>query len=381
MINKKINNIYKPTILIVPLDWGLGHATRCVPIIKELLNNNCNVIVGAEAATASLLKKEFPELLIIQLNGYHISYSKKSYFLPFQILIQIPRILIYIYKEHVWLKKVVKKYSINAIISDNRFGLFHSNIPSVYITHQLLVKTGHSYSEKIIQKINSWFIQKYKYCWVPDFKGSINIAGELSHPISFPKNVQYIGGLSRFEKNDNNVIKYEILVILSGPEPQRTIFEKMLLLQLTKFKGQVLFVRGLPKNDFITSASFQKNNIHAHVQIVNHLTANDLNNAMLQSKLVISRSGYTTVMDLIKLQQKAILVPTPGQTEQLYLADNLYNQQLFYTTPQEGFNLMDAIEKATNFPYKFPVFNMNEYKIIVSQFVEYLKIEQQKKTT
>ena len=377
MINKKINNIYKTTILIAPLDWGLGHATRCVPIIKELLKNNCNVIIGAEAATASLLKKEFPELLIIQINGYRIKYSKKIYFLPFKIFIQIPRILKHIYKEHLWVKKVVKKHSINAIISDNRFGLFHSNMPSIFITHQLLVKTGHSFSEKIIQNINHWFIQKYKFCWIPDFKGSTNIAGELSHPKSYPKNVQYIGGLSRFEKQENVKKKYELLIILSGPEPQRTIFENILLSQLKHTKGPILLVRGLPEND--TSSSFQQNNIHAHVQIVNHLTANDLNDAMLQSKLVISRSGYTTVMDLIKLQQKAILVPTPGQTEQLYLADNLYNQQLFYTTPQEGFNLMNAIEQATNFSYKFPDFNMNEYKIIVSQFVESLKTEQQQK--
>jgi len=172
----------KSRILIAPLDWGLGHATRCIPIINELLANNCEVLVAAENGTKSLLQKEFPQLVFLPLAGYRIKYSYQRSLFPLKILLQSPGLIYSICKEHHWLKKTVKTYNIDAVISDNRFGLFHSSIPSVYITHQLLIKTGNNFGEKIAQKIHYWFIKKYSICWVPDFEGDNNIAGELSHP-------------------------------------------------------------------------------------------------------------------------------------------------------------------------------------------------------
>lgn len=370
MINKIINKPpKKKTVLIVPLDWGLGHATRCIPLVNQFLTNGCEVIIAGEGAVLSLLKHEFQQLMFLHLRGYRVSYSVNKDTLPLKMLWQLPGILLTIYREHKWLKKVVKKYEIDAIISDNRFGLFYFTVPSIYITHQLMIKTGSSFSERIAGKIHHWFISKFSQCWVPDFEGSQNIAGALSHPASLPANTQYIGGLSRFMAGPVVDKKYDLLVLLSGPEPQRTIFESMLLTQLQHFDGSVLFVRGLPGSNDMQKPATTNNTL---MNMTPHLTAKDLNQAILQSSQIICRSGYTTIMDLLKLKRRAILVPTPGQTEQEYLAVHLMQQHFFYTVTQEEFSLSDALRKANDFSYIFPLFDMEQYKQKVRQFVQSL---------
>jgi len=358
--------------LVIPLDWGLGHATRCVPVIRALLANGCEVLIAAEGATESLLKHEFQQLRFIPLTGYRISYSKKKYWLPFKIIAQVPWILMRIYQEHQWVKKNVKIHSITAIIADNRFGLYHSTLPSVYITHQLLIKTGNPFTEKVAQKIHYWFIKKYNVCWVPDFVGPNNIAGELSHPVNRPKNITYIGGLSRFENRGAFEKKFDLLMLVSGPEPQRTIFESLLLIQLENFKGKSLLVRGLPGIAAVDENDFETRNNQPNLTIKNHLAAEELNEVIQQSDLVVCRSGYTTIMDLIKLNKKAILVSTPGQTEQEYLAAHLMQQQIFYAVSQEHFNLGESLAAASGFTFVIPSFDMDQYQKNIQQFVQSL---------
>ncbi len=363
---KDFNNSYKqPTVLVAPLGWGLGHATRCVPIIKELLLLNCKVLIAGDSAVTALLKKEFPEVVFLPLIDYNIRYSKNSFWLPLKMLLQVPHIIKSIYIENKWLKNAVKKYTIDAVISDNRFGLYHTSIPAVYITHQLLIKTGNSLSEKLPQKIHYHFIKKYTNCWVPDFLGEHNLAGQLSHPLYKPANIEYIGGLSRFEKQTGIEKKYDLLIIISGPEPQRTVFEKLLIEQLQNFNGTVLFVRGLPVNNTPVAAF---NNI----TFVDHLSSAELSIAIQQSNIVISRAGYTTVMDMLKLQQKAILIPTPGQTEQIYLADYLQKKKIFFCLRQDEFILDKALLQAESFPFNKENFDMDLYKGAAKKLVDEL---------
>lgn len=343
------------------MDWGIGHATRIIPIIHHLINNGNEVIIAGDGLIKSLLQQEFPMLQFISLAGYKVKYARQKIWLPLKILVQLPRLLLSVIQEQQWLKKVVKDYAIKAVISDNRFGLYHATIPCIYITHQLTIKAGNGFLEKIAQKIHYYFIKKYTACWVPDFEGIKNIAGDLSHPVTAPANIKYIGCLSRFEKSVSE-IKYDLLIVLSGPEPQRTILEKKILLQLHQYNGKVLFVRGLPGATEIL--------VHPNqASIKNHLNATALNKAIEQSKMVISRSGYTSVMDLIKLQKKALLIPTPGQTEQEYLAQHLMEKRLFFSVTQHKFNLIDALESASVFPYSFDELDMQQYKTIVDQFI------------
>ena len=318
------------------------------------------------------MEHEFQQLTFIPLRGYRIRYSKNGAWLPLKMIVQIPGIVLSIYREQKWIKKVAKKYAINAIIADNRFGLYHPGISSVYITHQLLIKAGSNFTEKIIQKIHFWFIKKYTLCWVPDFEGNNNAAGELSHPSNYPSNVEYIGCLTRFEKKENLPKMYDLLILISGPEPQRTIFEKLILHQLQFYTGRAILVRGLPgTKEKLEHRSFIPGGNSSFV-IKNHLSAPELNEVILQSQIVISRSGYTTIMDLLKLQQTAILVPTPGQTEQEYLAGHLMKQHFFYAAGQAGFDLEDTLKNTNAFAFKKPSFNMEQYKKVVLEFVQSL---------
>ncbi len=358
----------KKTILVAPLDWGLGHAARCIPLIRALLLENVEVLIAASGATKFLLQQEFPSLRYIPLEGYNIYYGRSAMGLFTKMMLQVPKILFRIYQEHQWLKKAIAEYSINAIISDNRFGLYHPSLPCVYITHQLTIKTGHHFSEKILQRFHYWFIKKYSECWIPDNSGAINAGGQLSHPAAMPPNAFYIGCISRLEKKKHVQKIYDLLIILSGPEPQRTIFEEMLMEQLKKYSGSVMFIRGLPGSEKIDS-KFQS---PKNVLYKNHCTAPEINMAMAQSTMLVCRSGYTTVMDLIKLGQKAILIPTPGQTEQEYLAAYLHQQKIFYSMPQQNFSLKLALEQTNNFSFFIPQINMELHKEKVKQFVQSL---------
>jgi uncharacterized protein (TIGR00661 family) len=360
---------YQKTILIAPLDWGLGHATRCIPIIEKLQSLNCKVIIAAEKATLKILAEAFPSIQTIPLFGYRIHYSRTKQFFFLNLLLQLPKIVLRIYIEHQWLKKVVKKYKIDAIISDNRFGLFHHLVPCVYITHQLSIQTGNSFMDKLVQKIHFNRIKKFTHCWIPDFEDrENNIAGALSHADNIPSTVTYIGCLSRFKSSSIIANKhFGIVTVISGPEPQRTIFENILLAQLLQFKGKSMLVRGLPEEgDKIPILQ------NSNLEIKNHLSMQDLNAVMLQADWVIARSGYTTVMDLVKIDQKAILIPTPGQTEQEYLANYLYQKQFFFTASQDDFNLANAIQAAKLFPSRPLKVEMDLYKQVITEFVESL---------
>ena len=368
MKGKNFNNpVNKIRVLVAPLDWGLGHATRCIPIISTLLQQNCEVIVGAEGAGKILLQKEFPDLTFVELRGYHMQYSKNKFWLPVKLLVQFPKLMYSIYAERQWLKKIIVHYKIDAVISDNRLGLSNKEIPCFYITHQLLIKTGNAFTEKIAQKIHYHFINKYNACWVPDAEGNKNLAGELSHPKVLPNvALKYLGPLSRFKKTEVD-FKYDVCVLLSGPEPQRTIFEKIILEDLKTFAGKAFLLRGLPGD--VTEIE----NGLSIVEIKNHLSAQELNNFIQQSKLIISRSGYTTIMDLAKLQQKALLVPTPGQTEQEYLADYLKQRQLFCSLQQNEFSIKKAFEKVNAFEFKNSGLLQNNYEAVIEEFVAQLQ--------
>lgn len=363
-------------ILISPLDWGLGHATRCVPIITHLTAKGCNVFIAADGNIKTLLKNEFPNATYLSLNGYNIEYSKQKKWLPLKIGAQIPHIIYCIFKEHQWLKKVIKKHSISAVISDNRFGLFTRKVPCVYITHQLFIKTGHSFTELLVSKIHQYFINKFTECWVPDYEGNENIAGQLSHPEKLQNNVKFIDCLSRFHFIENVKIKYDLLILLSGPEPQRTILEKVLLIQLKEYKGKVLLVRGLPRSDVKhTDVNLLNADTSGTLEIKNHLSAIDLNIALQEAEIIISRSGYTSIMDLLKLNKKAILIPTPGQTEQEYLAKHLMERKMFYSVSSEKFVLAEVLHKAANFNFSYENHEMNQYKNVLDTFLKMLEKE------
>jgi len=350
--------IGRKRILIAPLDWGLGHATCCIPIIKELRRRQHEVILAAEGPIKALLETEFPDIDCLTLEGYHIKYSRTKKGLLLSIITQIPKLLLSIRRERKWLEKTIEQNRIDIVISDNRFGLWNKKIYSVFITHQLVIKAP--FLQFLLQKLNYSFINRFNECWVPDIKELPNLAGHLSHPKKFPSiPVHYVGCLSRFEKTERKGEGKKLLVLLSGPEPQRSLLEKKLMLQLKKLVSPVLFIRGLPGNSTSIKTTSQ-------ITCINHLPTKELQQALLEAEFVFARSGYSTVMDLMTLKKKAILIPTPGQTEQEYLAKHLMHHNFAFTTDQENFDLQKALLAAESFSYSFPELDNDSFKRVLS---------------
>lgn len=359
-----MSNQSEKRVLIAPLDWGLGHATRCIPVIQSLISHGIKIYIAAEGRIKNLLKNEFPNAVFLPLPEYKIRYAKSARVLPFIIGIQLPKILKRIRQEHIWLQKIIETHRLDAIISDNRFGLFSKKIPCIYITHQLSVFTGNFLADRIATQLHQSIMGKYDQCWIPD-AASNGLAGKLSHPKKIPANARYIGPLSRLEPLVLEK-KYEWLISLSGPEPQRTILEKKIFSQLPFLEGNILIIRGLPGENTVME-------VPSNVTIHNHLSASQFNRAVALSDKIICRSGYTSIMDLVKMKKKALLIPTPGQAEQEYLGEYLSEQKYFPCVMQKDFSLKDAKQILDGFNFRQPDFVMDQYKIVISEFVASLK--------
>lgn len=328
-------------LLLAPMDWGLGHATRCIPLVKALLEKGCRVSLAGEGLQRALLREEFPDLPFLELTGYRVRYSSIS--LMGKILFQVPKILKSIKAENRWLAGVINKQGFDIIISDNRYGLYNKNAYCIFITHQLNIKTNMGkWSERVLNHWNYQFINHFNECWVPDEEGEDNLAGDLSHPVKMPSiPVKYTGPLSRFEQNTSPVIKNHLLVLLSGPEPQRTLFENKIIDDIVYFNGTATVVRGLPTAlNIIPSTN--------SIRFYNHLPTDELQNEIEKAEWVIARCGYSTVMDMAVMQKKSILIPTPGQTEQEYLAGYLMKKKFAFCMKQKEFSLKKAMEKAVS---------------------------------
>ncbi len=357
------------TVLVAPLDWGLGHATRCIPLIRELQRYPVRVVLAAEGAVLALLQQEFPGIETLPLRGYRIRYSRRAGAMPFKIAAQLPAILYRAFAEHRWLRKIRRTEGIDAVISDNRPGLYHPSIPSIYLTHQLNIKTGQRFSDWLATRLHRFCIRRFTACWVPDAAGAASLAGALSHPSRLPARVTYIGPLSRFSGGPAQPPALDLLVLISGPEPQRTLFEDRLLSHLQHYPGRAVLVRGLPGP---AAEQPLKVSLPENVRVYPHLPAGELGPMMASAALVISRSGYTTVMDLVKLDRPAVLVPTPGQAEQEYLAAYLEEQGYCCALWQDQFSLEAALQKAAHFRFRHPGLAMNGYAEAVRRLAESL---------
>ncbi len=328
---------------MAPLDWGLGHATRCIPIIRSLLNMGHEVLLAANGRSYHLLKQEFPELAFLTLPEYQIRYPKNRRMVS-KMMMQTPGIIRGMLREHRHLARCIKEHRIEGVISDNRYGLWSDQVPCVLMTHQLKIKMPEDFRwmQAPLYRLLRWIMAKYTFCWIPDYAGEPNLSGELSHEYSLPEHASFVGPLSRFSPVNNDAPGYELLILLSGPEPQRTLFEEILLDQLKPIDRRVLMVCGKTEQQ-------EQQQVAPNVKLVSHLAARELNEAIAQAGLVIARSGYSTIMDLAALQKKAILVPTPGQTEQEYLAKRLKDLEICYTRDQGSFDLQKALSESVGY--------------------------------
>lgn len=320
-------------ILVAPLNWGIGHATRCIPLIHELLRNGHNVILASDGQSLDVLRRNFSDLPSVELPGYSVTYPRNGKFIV-HFIPQIPRILRAIREEYELTQKLISEFGIDMIISDNRYGVKSHKIPSIFVTHQLQISLP--FGEKFLAKLHRYWISDFTEIWVPDMEGTPNLAGRLSHSEIYFPNTKYLGILSRFSEPTQASRPDEIpenqpfsLAILSGPEPQRSLFEKILLLKSSKYPKQIVIVGGtttppskLPKN----------------VRYYPFLETSNLLWLIQNADELVARSGYSSIMDFVTLGKPAILIPTPGQTEQEYLARYLVGSGMFDWMEQSDFS-------------------------------------------
>lgn len=342
----------KQKICIAPLDWGLGHATRCIRLAKSLMQLDYQIYIASEGYHEVILREALPGATFLPLAGYRIQYSKDGKLFLLKMIAQIPKILFSIYNERIWLRKMQQQFQFDIIISDNRFGFHHKKIPSVFITHQLNIQTGLEFTNTIARWLQYRYIQKFSSLWIPDIEGNYNYAGILSNPTVKPSiPTWYLGALSRLspsiEKTTYEPIQF--LGIVSGPEPQRTLFENALWMQGNASEMKFAVVAGRPSGN-------NEPIISNNGKLYPHTNGAQLSALIESAEYILFRGGYTSLMELIPFQKKLIIIPTPGQTEQEYLATWWETNGWAISFSQENFTIKEALHKAASMEFAQPSF-------------------------
>lgn len=312
----------KKKVLISPLDWGLGHATRVMPLIEHLDQNGVEVIVSSYGESHVFLKREFPALLHINHPGIEVNYPKNGAWMAFHFLQKLPMLHAAIRSEWRMTQEIIAEYAPDLIISDNRYGVYSEVIPSVFITHQTQIKSP--LFENSVNFINHRHINRFHQCWVPDDLEN-SLSGELSAHGKITTPVKRIGFLStlRSQKSES---QFDFCFVVSGPEPQRTLFQQKLLRIASE----------MPEKNFALITNSQKNiDASANVKVFQHCKRETVHSVLLSAELIVSRPGYSTLMDLAGTHTKCLFIPTPGQTEQEYLAEELQKKNIARTVKQQ----------------------------------------------
>lgn len=339
-------------ILIAPLDWGLGHAARCIPIVKFLASSNYEVIIASYGASGEFLRREFPQLKHVSLPGMEVKYSTKGFSLS-SFFLKLPLAIKYYNNEKSLTSKIIEEYNISLIISDNRYGVCSSYVPSYIITHQTNIKAA--FFSPVINVINHYLLRRFKGILIPDFNDQ-RLSGDLSKT-SF-KNIYHLGCLSRFRPLQVTN-KYKYCALLSGPEPQRSLLEEKIRKIFSALSDPCVIMRGVVGE----VSAIQQGNI----TIYNSLSGEKLNSVLCSSEIIISRSGYSTIMDLSAIGASAILIPTPGQTEQEYLAELHSKNKSCMVVKQSEIKTMSLRSLSLT---SFPLQNTDVFKDAISSLLK-----------
>jgi uncharacterized protein (TIGR00661 family) len=322
------------------MDWGLGHATRCIPVIMQFLAHGCRVTIAASGRPFDFLQQEFPELEIVHFTGFSPDYPSNGR-MALKMAGLIPAFLYHLIKEKRTLNRLIRTLNIQIVVSDNRYGLWNRNIKSVLIIHQIHIKAPPilRFLEPILHFINRILINRFDECWIPDCPGNDNLGGELSHSRRLPSRAYYIGPLSRFPSLPENLPGKGLLVILSGPEPQRSILEEILGIALQSIPEDATIISGKTETPKETA-------VDGRIRKMSYASSSEVEMLMRNSALIICRPGYSTIMDLAVVGGKALFIPTPGQTEQEYLARYHKSLNTAWFSKQSEINLAKDIPAA-----------------------------------
>jgi uncharacterized protein (TIGR00661 family) len=323
--------------------WGIGHATRSLPLIKKLISEGNEVTIATSGRALRLLKNELgKQVKYITFPAFPNPYTHTKFFV-LKFSLYLPSIIAAISRERLKVSKLVSKYGYDMIISDHAYGFNSKKIPSYLIIHQIrfILPRKLRKVETFTETFNKLITQGFSKVLILDFEKK-GLSGDLSHNLNLfnKKKICYMGPTSSFERKS---VKKDIdyLISISGPEPQRTIFEEKVLEQIQYLKGKIVVTTGKPEK--------KSKKVKGNVTIYNYLTSEERENLLSRAKMVISRSGYSTVCDVAEVGAKAFFIPTPQQTEQEYLAKYLEEKGWFYSKSQADFNLVKDLKKAEKF--------------------------------
>ena len=316
-------------VLIAPLNWGLGHAARCVPLVNRFLAQGDEVVLGGDGESLILLRKHFPTLQTIRFADLSLSYSAGKSQVG-AMLRELPKIVRAAFTDHLSLEDLLEREPFDLVVSDNRFGLFSRKTRCVYITHQLHICLPRRYRclEPLADRLHGWIGRHYTEVWVPDYdEAERSLSGALGHTEKQRYGtVRYIGPLSRFDGKENpmrpsRIDRFEVVAVLSGLEPQRSMLEEEIVSRYSGKKERVLIVEGKPSKPMLQVT-------RGNICIVPYIDDAPLMDVLQKAKRIIARSGYSTIMDLatLELLDRAELIATPGQPEQEYLQEWIQNR-------------------------------------------------------
>ena len=314
--------------------WGLGHATRSLPVIRKLISEKNNLTIISNGRSLEVLKKELGEdITYVDIPDYPMLLSENTRQFLAKSMVYWPVFIKRIEDGLAALQKILNKKHYDCIISDARYDMYSKQIPSFFISHQMRIMNPLQIKmfEGAMERFNMFFFKRYIGVIVPDYKDN-NLSGDLSHNLKRidENRIHYVGVLSDFTKKS---VKKDIdyLISISGPEPQRSMLEEKLASQIHELQGNVVMTLGKAEEYSIK----KKDQLTTYTFVTKELREELLNKA----KMVISRSGYSTLMDVAVVGTKALFIPTPGQIEQEYLSQ--YHNQLgtFYSVPQDEVDL------------------------------------------
>ena len=317
-------------VLLGILDWGLGHATRSSVIIREVIKQGHTPLVLTSGEALHWIKSEFPGIKTFSLPPLGMKYFS----LPGALISAAwyaPRLFWIMRCEKQWVEKIVLEEKVDLIVSDNRYGCHHSKVRSVLVCHFLnIVLPGRwKIISPILNFFYRWFFRAFDEIWVPDDEGG-RLSGKLSKIFLQSNRVKFIGPLSRFGPIDLKKEKsYDVTAIISGPEPLKSHFAEKIFSALSGFPGRCLVVVG-------------GNKLHCQpdrkIELRYNVSTTELKEIIHETNLVVSRSGYSSIMDYDRLQCRVLLVPTPGQPEQVYLASLMFNRRYATYVDQDKLN-------------------------------------------
>jgi UDP:flavonoid glycosyltransferase YjiC (YdhE family) len=355
-------------ILIAPLDWGLGHATRCVPLIRALRAAGHAVVPCAGGAGLRLLRAEFPDLEVEEAPAYAMRYTRNRALLPLWLALQLPAFFASIRGDGTRAARLVRKHEADLVISDGRYGFRSAAAPAIFISHQLhILPPGparlRAALARPIRALNRFALRGFREVWVPDFPGARNLSGILGHPPGGWPGARYIHPLCRFRPEDLPWDRaaalpaatgpaIDTLALLSGPEPQRTLLEEKVRAAFAAMPGTRVIVRGVPSRSPRGTDAAGENPLRENaLTVFDHLPQERLLACLASARRVVCRSGYTTMMELAGLgKANVLLVPTPGQPEQEYLAIHARASGFAAWQDQEAPDLEAGLREAGTLP-------------------------------